>query len=235
MVFDGIRQEALQISGLAPPAVAALHCRAQGSGRPPTAGSAVTGEAAPQACCASATRLPAATGTHAFTSFWGVPCHYYFQSKLATCRTPLSQATFHQTIPTRHSEGTSLVSETAPNSTAPLWQRHRAPGSAGAASAGAPPREASGPSGSLDRSRCHRAEAGALCNARPSTAFAKELKASVWVWSFKWACHTCHHSALFKCRETAGNQTHLYYIHTSERGIKIINCLEIDKWCETVE
>lgn len=81
---------------------------------------------------------PQPRGHVALMSLWGVPCHYYFQSKLATCRTPLSQATFHQTIPTRHAEGTSSVSETAPNGTAPLWQGHRAPGSAGAANAGAP-------------------------------------------------------------------------------------------------
>lgn len=216
-----------------------------GSGVWPTshpAGSEVTGRSQEkprlQALSASATRLRqpqghCSKGPMAFTSLWGTPCHYYFQSKLSTCRTPLCHAIFHKMIPIRHSEGTSLVSETAPNGMASLWHRGLLPGLVGLQTQGYLLRRPRAPQGP-GQSHCHRAEAGSPVQGR-LRVFAKESKASVWVWSLKLACHTCHHSALFKCRETTGNQTHLYYIHISERGIKIINCLEIDKWCETVK
>lgn len=169
----------------------------------------------------------------AFTSLWGVPRHCHFQTgHMPDAHAGRHSLIFHQMILTRHSEGTPLVSETAPHSTAPLamplcsrvcWRCTRR----GISSGGRRPRREPG------QSRCHRAEAGSPC--KTPMGCAKEPEASVWVWSFKLACHTCHHSALFKCRETAGNQTHLYYIHTSERGVKIINGSEIDKSCETVE
>lgn len=150
-----------------------LHCGPR-SGRPPTrrpAAQAPGEQPRPQTCSAAAlapgSHRDTARRAHAFTPLWGAPCHCCFQPKLSTCRTPLCHALFHKMIPIRRSEGTPLVSETAPNGTAALGPAACCRG-CGAATQGTPsgghwPRR--GPDRAAAPSR------GRQPGARPSTGF----------------------------------------------------------------